>query len=206
MMIISLDLFRREQSMHLKDHILIAKKIISKNEINIKKIFGKVFILGCIQPDINYFTYLKGSIKYKFLHGHNYENSLKLIEKKIKKICRKNRLTLIDYYNMGKVVHYIADDFTYPHNKRFMQDIREHCKYEEDLNRSFGKYINIKSENYEIEFIRKENIFNFLINMHEEYLNIKPGIQVDSYYIYKGCFSFVSAVFEQGYVYGNIAA
>ena len=35
----------------------------------------RAFRLGCIEPDRNPVTYLKGSLRWQWLRGHNYKNA-----------------------------------------------------------------------------------------------------------------------------------
>ena len=37
------------------------------------------------------------------------------------------------YYTLGKLTHYLADAFTYPHNDHFSDSLMDHHRYESDL-------------------------------------------------------------------------
>ncbi|HWS42188.1 MAG TPA: hypothetical protein VN421_03790, partial [Pseudoflavonifractor sp.] len=51
----------------------------------------KAFILGCVEPDPNMFSYLKGFVKYQKLRGHNYNSSRSYTLCVLKKLqSRKN--------------------------------------------------------------------------------------------------------------------
>lgn len=88
------------------------------------------FLFGCIEPDLNPATYLKGSVSGEKLRGHNFPNRMPYIEKMILKISGMEPDHLLFYYRLGKLSHYLADAFTYPHNPTFAGTLKEHVCYE----------------------------------------------------------------------------
>ena len=40
-------------------------------------------------------------------------------------------------YLLGKLIHYIADAFTFPHNNVFKGNLVQHCKYENKLHQAY---------------------------------------------------------------------
>lgn len=40
-------------------------------------------------------------------------------------------------YLLGKLIHYIADAFTFPHNNVFKRNLVQHCKYENKLHQAY---------------------------------------------------------------------
>ena len=71
---------------------------------------------GCIEPDLNVFTYLRGSRKEKKFHGHNAGNCRAHLEKLLRKIEERGLTSGYDCFLLGVAVHYIADSFTAVHN------------------------------------------------------------------------------------------
>lgn len=185
--------------MQIKDHILIAKFLFNAKfgfDSNIKRRF---FILGCIQPDFNPLTYLKGSFKNKTLHGHNFENSFNYLKKKVGKLNAKEKLNAIDYYNLGKVIHYLADDFTYPHNTEFPENVIEHRRYEKDLHRVFKEYLNNDNKRLNYSYLSKQNIMDFLVKKHDEYMEDKPTFLRDCKYILNVCMNVIGSFEVESY-------
>lgn len=45
------------------------------------------------------------------------------------------------YRDLGQVSHYLADYFTFPHNKIYPGGFKDHCSYEERLKRDLRSYI-----------------------------------------------------------------
>lgn len=129
--------------MNTNDHKLLAKFIIrNSNDFKCKK-YQNAFILGSVEPDYNPFSYLKGSFKHKMLRGHHYGNSLRFLKRNIKALESKDKSkwNVYDYFRLGKVIHYMADDFTIAHNESFSGDLSEHCNYEGKLSDYFEQYL-----------------------------------------------------------------
>ena len=97
----------------------------------------RLFLIGCVQPDKNPATYLKGSLRELWLRGHHWPNSRRYIQKLISRLERRRTLRPFDYYSLGKLVHYIVDAFTYPHNPHFPGSLADHRQYEVMLQHRF---------------------------------------------------------------------
>lgn len=91
------------------------------------------FLFGSVEPDLNCTTYLKGILHGSGVHGHNYEQVMPRIERLLHELGGKEEYRLLDWYRLGKLTHFIADAFTYPHNSCFPGDLRAHMRYESQL-------------------------------------------------------------------------
>lgn len=89
------------------------------------------YLIGCTQPDKNPTTYLKGSVRNRWLHGHDYTSAQRYIGQLIKRLQKSRKWKLADYYALGKLIHYTADAFTFCHNDDFPGDISAHRRYEQ---------------------------------------------------------------------------
>ena len=83
-----------------------------------------VFLFGSIEPDINFFTYIK---------GHGDERVSNYILRIIDCLRKKRRWSLLDFYKAGRAAHYIVDSFSFPHTKKFLGSIREHIAWESEI-------------------------------------------------------------------------
>lgn len=119
--------------MQTKDHKILAVFLADEMEQTIPHCYKKAFIFGNIEPDRNLFTYLHGLAWGKKFHGHNYENVLLVMKKLFDSLQRRERFGIREYYRLGKLTHYVADAFTFPHNSVFHGNIKKHCKYESIL-------------------------------------------------------------------------
>ena len=126
-----------------KSHRCLGQYLVEKYMPNAPKRCIRAFLIGCIEPDRNPVTYLKGSIRCQWLRGHNYENARRYMRRLSQRLERKERLFLIDYYALGKLIHYTADAFTLAHNDRFPTAIRLHRSYEAQLHHLFDVYLSL---------------------------------------------------------------
>lgn len=180
--------------MQKKDHLQLAKYLLQNRQSGIPVLCQLAFLYGNIEPDINYLTYLHGFWKYDKFHGHHYENVRPVIDRLLQKLSRRmdpvrkvgsmgemvsvgktDAMGLLDYFRLGKCMHYTADIFTFPHNKEFTGTIKEHCQYEEVLHEHLSAII---GENSALEFPgvseeTEENVTDKLQMLHEHYLDEK---------------------------------
>ncbi|MCI6054170.1 zinc dependent phospholipase C family protein [Dysosmobacter sp.] len=127
--------------MQKRSHKLLASSLLESVDGFRARRFELAFLFGSFQPDCNPLTYLKGSIRaYKF-RGHNYSNSRRYIERRIRRLQARRRWTMWQYYTLGKLTHYLADAFTYPHNEHYPDPLLCHHQYETDLRAYLQEYL-----------------------------------------------------------------
>ena len=124
-----------------KSHISLGQFLIARYFPDLPRRYHRAFLLGCIEPDRNPVTYLKGSFRCQWLRGHNYPNARRFMEKIAARLEGRKHLTLFDYYTLGKLIHYTADAFTYAHNATFPGDLSFHRAYEIRLQTYFLNYL-----------------------------------------------------------------
>lgn len=166
--------------MQARDHKKLAEMFAVEMSGNIPYIYVKMFIFGNVEPDKNLFTYLHGMMKGKKFHGHNYENILPVIKKLFYSLQEKRNWGIREYYHFGKLMHYTADAFTFPHNSFFHGNIKEHCKYEQELHKWFQSEMKRQEKNR-----RKGTIFSgaYIEDLHEEYSKQAGSCENDCRYI-----------------------
>lgn len=137
------------------------------------------FILGCTQPDMNPTTYLKGSVRCKWLRGHNYGNASRYMARLSRRLERRKKLRLLDYYALGKLIHYTVDAFTSPHNDHFPSQLQAHREYEEHLQIYFLSYL----EHSKIhQSSATGSVMDVIRKHHAEYIEKPADIRTDSRY------------------------
>ncbi len=141
----------------------------------------KAFLFGCIQPDMNVFTYLKGSMRVQMLRGHNFKNSEICVCRTIQKLQKDGQWNIKDYYRLGKLIHYISDAFTYPHNDFYEDSILEHRVYEGELNTHFKN--NIKSPKKAPLSSTGNSVMDSVRLIHKQYSEALNDIQTDMEFI-----------------------
>lgn len=169
--------------MRTADHMNLSRYIMDHMDAGASKLQKAAFIFGSIEPDINMLTYFRGSIRgEEKLRGHNYENVQKYMEKLTNKLTKKFEKggmgTVRQSFLLGKLVHYVADSFTYPHNSIFPGNLKEHCQYETELH----DYVNqmISSDDVNLDSIDDGiDIVEYLEGIHCRYVNETPGCEND---------------------------
>lgn len=165
--------------MRKKSHILLARYIAKNTEDEELKKHRLSFYIGSILPDCKpSFVYKKHEINGTFPDVKKMVNQL-IFGKQQGKLTRKRRY----YMNLGQVTHYVADYFTYPHNKIYSGNLKDHCSYEEQLKRSLKNYIMSRNmeagEKVQADFSDAEALYEYILERHKQYLGRKNNIETD---------------------------
>ena len=169
--------------MRTVDHFMLGKYLIKtiRNYVSIPVFCRASFVFGNIEPDLNFITFFKKGNEGKVMCGHNFKNGSECI-KKLLEDSVKRKDSVLAYYKMGKIMHYVADCFTFPHNEGFCGDLKEHMEYEHRLHKKFtviiSRLINNEADNMKRKKperdisvdISKERICNFFNVAHERYI------------------------------------
>ncbi|MDY3224353.1 MAG: zinc dependent phospholipase C family protein [Candidatus Faecousia sp.] len=167
-----------------KSHLRIARYLLDKYLPDIPKPCQTAFRIGCIEPDRNPATYLKGSIRCQWLRGHNYKNARRFMRSISSRLERKQRLNLYDYYTLGKLIHYTTDAFTYAHNDTFPVQLREHKAYEDALQEHFLEYM---EQDPQTDIPTARTIMEAISSYHKEYERTESNIDTDSRFALNAC-------------------
>lgn len=167
--------------MQKRSHTLLASALLRSHEGFDARRFELAFLFGSFQPDCNPLSYLKGSFRAKKFGGHNYTNSQLYINAHIRRLQnRRKTWTIWQYYTLGKLTHYLADAFTYPHNENFPDTLLDHHRYETNLREYFSGYLAHRS-------VRRVNscgeLTGALETLHEQYMTSHSSAVRDSRYI-----------------------
>ncbi len=119
--------------MQKRSHALLAGALMRREGGFSNRAYELAFLFGSIQPDLNPFSYLKGSLRGKKLGGHTYGNNDRYIARRARRLRRREHWHIWHYYTMGKLTHYVADAFTWPHNPSFPGRGWDHHRYETAL-------------------------------------------------------------------------
>ena len=119
--------------MQKRSHKLLASTLLASVQGFQSRRYELAFLLGSFQPDCNPLTYLKGSIRARLLGGHNFTNSRPYVLTRLQRLEQKDRWNLWNYYTLGKLTHYVADAFTFPHNEHWPDSLASHHVYETQL-------------------------------------------------------------------------
>lgn len=127
--------------MQKRSHKLLAEALLRNRRGFDARRYEWAFLFGSFQPDCNPFTFLRGSLRARTLGGYSFSNSQHYIDTRIRKLQRCPVWNTRHYYTLGKLTHYLADAFTYPHNETFPDTLMDHHRYESDLRVSLAEYL-----------------------------------------------------------------
>lgn len=167
-----------------KSHHHLGHYLVKRYMENAPKRYIRAFLLGCVEPDKNPTTYLKGSFRRQWLRGHNYGNAQRYMERISRRLERKNRWNILDYYTMGKLIHYTTDAFTYAHNESFDKKLSDHRAYEAKLQDHFLTYLN---DTPAVDLQISESVMDSIQSYHRDYVHQPVGIRTDSHFAITAC-------------------
>lgn len=162
--------------MRRKSHICLGNYLIDQYMLSAKKWHRRMFLFGCVQPDMNPLTYLKGSLRARWLCGHHYPNAKPFMERISQRLERRKQLHIMDYYTLGKLIHYTADAFTYAHNDTFPGSLSGHRNYEKELQYLFLSYL---YQNPRADCFSHLSIIEVIRANHREYSSRNQNAPMD---------------------------
>ena len=168
--------------MQKRTHTLLARTLLRSETRFPARRFEWAFLFGSFEPDVNPFSYLKGSLRYNKLKGHNYTNSRAYINAKILKLQRRQHWNIWNYYTLGKLTHYLADAYTYPHNENYPDSMLSHHCYETDLRLFMRGYL--AHRHIQRQQARRD-LVAALDELHQQYMDTRASMLRDASYIVK---------------------
>ena len=164
--------------MRKKSHVSLARFIVRNTDNEELKKHRYSFYIGSILPDIKpSFVYRKHEIDGTF------PDLQERMKKMLERIPGKEKYTRRDICRMGEISHYLADYFTFPHNKEYPGSLKDHCTYEEELKQKLRMYLNTHEAKENLRpkkfFASTESLFEFINRSHREYLDGKHGVRHD---------------------------
>ena len=182
-----------EVKMRKKSHISLARYIVEKMELQELQEYKKAFYIGSILPDC----------KPSFLtKRHEINGTFEDVKKYVLNLTTQyniyDRNARTYFLNLGQVIHYVADYFTFPHNDTYTGNIKDHCVYEKELKKVLEEYLKSDKLKKKREEVRKfktpEALLEYVLMKHEEYLKLKNTVVEDCRYIVDVCMTVVTAV------------
>lgn len=123
------------------DHYRLGRFLLGRMGLSPRSTCRKLFLLGCVGPDWNPVTYARGSLKYRFFHGHNAENVRGHLTHVLRRLMESGVSTPWQWFAFGAALHYLADSFTFAHNTAFTGNLIAHSAYERALHVVFEQYL-----------------------------------------------------------------
>lgn len=174
-----------------KSHQLLGQYLVDRYMEDAPSRHIRAFLFGCIEPDRNPATYLKGSLHRQWLRGHNWGNSQTYMRRVAARLENRKKMRLLDYYSLGKLIHYTTDAFTYAHNPEFPSDLKEHNEYERNLQDYFLENIEKLPA---LQSIVSPSVMDTIHSYHKEYRHLPRGIHSDARYAVAVCCSVLAQI------------
>lgn len=177
-----------------KSHRCLGQYLTEHYMPDTPKRYVRAFLIGCIEPDRNPATYLKGSLHFQWLRGHNYRNARHFMRRISQRLEKKDSLNLFDYYTLGKLIHYTTDAFTYAHNDTFPTNLNNHRIYEAQLQEHFLHYM---QQDPEVNPRVARSVMDAIYSYHREYEAQEANIHTDSWFALTACCCVLAVVFAK---------
>ena len=177
-------------------HLFAGSLILEKQHKTTKteyKYHKKAFCLGNILPDIQPSFVTK---------RHEYFGTFDEVQGKIRRLVQSGAgyNDRVFWRRSGEVMHYIADYFTFPHNKTFDGTLYQHNTYEKHLKNELKAFVlEGKADVYtekEIHFETLNQLLQYIKEHHRRYLNCKRNIDDDIHYILTVCYQVFQGLFQ----------
>ena len=168
--------------MRKKSHISLAKYIVGRVEEQGLVKHKKAFYLGSILPDC------KPSF---FTEKHEMEGTFPKLQEELRELVEGQQKESANerafYRNLGEVLHYIADYFTFPHNAHYTGGFKDHCIYEKHLKKGLREYLRSgEAERYWEAFQdfmpclgSIEAVCDYIQSNHEAYVKLENTVEGD---------------------------
>lgn len=178
--------------MRKKSHVSLARHITGQEaEIRHKAAFK----MGSIVPDL---------VPSFITKKHEINQTFDIVEKKMEKVVSSydsnKGLTLIRTKDLGVITHYIADYFTFPHNKEYPGSLKDHVIYEKELKYELRTFIRSVDVDMPLEHNEKldsiQAICAFIRQSHANYVGRMQNVQSDCRHIVQICDEVISALID----------
>lgn len=181
--------------MRKKSHILLARYLADQLTVDESlQSHRKAFCLGSILPDIRP-SFVVKKHEYFSTFGEIQEKMLQLVEHG--PLEGKER---VYWRNFGEVLHYVADYFTFPHNRTYTGNLYEHSQYEKILKQRLKICIKSGAAGAyvfrDVYFKNLEELTEFIQVSHTSYLRKKRNITEDIQYILMVCYQVIQGIVQ----------
>ncbi len=167
--------------MRLINHLRVSLKIARMLGPFMGVMPAAAFVFGNIQPDIAVTTFVRNTEPGDRMRGHSYSTARKRISALLDSLSEEGLSDAVMAYRIGKISHYAADSFTFPHNPDlFHGTLKEHMVYERVLEPEVDS---IEFDPSQLGLISSSFYAEKIENMHREYALKEHSAATDAGYI-----------------------
>ena len=181
--------------MRKKSHILLGRYLADQmSEVYSLQQHRKAFCLGNIMPDL----------RLSFLTTrHEFFGTFNQLQNKMKELVERNpeeENARVYWRRFGEVMHYMADYFTFPHNRTYKGSLAEHNSYEAELKNRLKECILSGRADRQLEeakhFDSFEELVEYIRERHAYYLESPRCIADDIRFILSVCYQVIQGIFQ----------
>ena len=169
--------------MQIKTHLALGHRLLDWAPDAGLHRYSELFLLGCMEPDYNLATYLRGLKGHGVFHGHNADNSFAYVSGCLRSFEKNGLGSGWDYFRLGALLHYVADPFTGPHNSFWTGGLISHAVYELRLH----EVITREPEPEYAAGCAAAAPMEYFSAEHRSYCAAEPGLHTDSRCITRVC-------------------
>lgn len=186
---------KKRKTLRKKSHILLARYIADELLVSESlQSHRKAFCLGNVLPDI----------RPSFLtKRHEYFGTFYEVQDKIRDLVENGPEATnerVFWRRLGEVLHYIADYFTFPHNRTYTGTFREHNHYEKVLKNNLKAYIQSGEAHIYVDralrFDSLSELISYVQEKHAAYMEKIRNISDDIQYILSVCYQVVQGMLQ----------
>ena len=186
---------RKREKLRKKSHILLGRYLADQmSEVYSLQQHRKAFCLGNIMPDL----------KPSFLTTrHEFFGTFDHLQNKMRALVEKNpeeENARVYWRRFGEVMHYMADYFTFPHNKTYKGNLAAHNSYEAELKNRLRECILSGAADSQLEEAKQfesfEELVEYIRERHAYYLESPRCIADDIRFILRVCYQVVQGIFQ----------
>ena len=163
-------------TMRKKSHISLANHMLDEFKDDALLAHSFMFQFGSLLPDL---------VPSFITKKHSMDTTFDILEEKLRKVIDaydgQEGLSMLLCKDLGVVTHYIADNFTLPHNHKFTGNLKDHVTYEEVLKHAMRRYVRqayvANQPLIRMRMSSVDDICTFIKNCHKEYIRMTMGGQ-----------------------------
>jgi hypothetical protein len=171
--------------MRKKDHLALGRFLLEHCDHAGLQKYRYAFLIGCVEPDYNVATYVRGIRSHKKFRGHNTANSFAHVAKCMANFQYDGLSNAWDYFTLGTMLHYVADAFTWPHNEFWKGNLQQHVAYEMELHNAFSR--ELRTNDGSLTNATVFSLIQYFGISHEAYRTASHRIETDCQYIIHVC-------------------
>lgn len=133
---------------------------------------------------------------------HEYFGTFDEVKGKLRKLVVSGRECndRVFWRRVGEILHYIADYFTFPHNRTFDGTLVQHNSYEKHLKNQLKAFVaEGRADVYTVQnlrFLSSSHLIAYIEKCHKIYLNCKRDIEQDIHYILSVCYQVFQGIYQ----------